>query len=83
MITNGMEKRIIFAAEKYISTKNATVRSIALELGVSKTTVHMDLTIRLKKLDLNLYNKVMKKIAFNLKIRHVHGGEATRLKFAK
>ncbi len=45
------------------------------------TTVHKDVTERLEKIDIDLYNKVKKVLTRNLAERHLRGGEATRRKY--
>ncbi|MEG0266893.1 MAG: sporulation transcriptional regulator SpoIIID, partial [Bacilli bacterium] len=60
---------------------NETVREIALKFNVSKSTVHKDLVERLKKIDKKKYAKVKCIMDYHLKIRHIKGGEATKLKY--
>ena len=81
MYSNG-ETRIVKEAE-YIVKTGATVRECAKEFGVSKSTVHKDVTERLKDLDKTLYKKVKKVLEFNLSERHIRGGEATKRKYQK
>lgn len=50
---------------------------------VSKSTVHYDLAVRLKKLNKNLFSKVDKILKFNLSQRHLRGGRATKAKYEK
>lgn len=57
-ITEQMKERIIKVASLYLSDKKCTIRDIAKMVGVSKTTAHLDLTIRLKEIDIRLYRKV-------------------------
>lgn len=58
-----------------------TVREVAKLIGFSKSTVHHDLTTKLEKFDYNLYLKVKDLLEYNKKVRHLRGGEATRLKY--
>ncbi len=74
--------RIIKEAE-YISSTGATVRKTANEFNCSKSTVHKDVTERLKRIDKELFFKVDKVLKKNLKERHIRGGEATRKKYLK
>ena len=67
----------------YISQTGATVRETAKIFHVGKSTVHKDVTERLRHVDKELYVKVKKVLEFNLSERHIRGGEATRLKYAK
>lgn len=62
---------------------NKTVREVAKIIGFSKSTVHHDITTKLIDLDYDLYNEVRNLLDYNKKIRHIRGGEATRLKYLK
>ena len=66
---------------EYFVKNNATVRGTAVYFGVSKSTVHYDLTKRLKYLDEDLYKKVRNVLFINLSERHIRGGIATRKKY--
>ncbi len=66
---------------KYVSRTGATVRAAASKFGVSKSTVHKDLTTRLKQQNLSLYEEVQKVLRTNKEERHKRGGNATRLKY--
>ena len=72
--------RVIKEAE-FLIEENATVRRVAEKFGTSKSTVHSDLTKRLKFIDGELYKKVKKILFVNLSERHIRGGIATRNKF--
>ena len=79
-----MENRIIdrvFKISNYMVDTGETVRDIARVFGVSKSTVHKDLSERLFELDVDLYKKVTDILQYHLNIRHIRGGEATRRKF--
>lgn len=58
-----------------------TVRDVAKLIGYSKSTVHHDLTTRLKYINYELYLDVKKLLEYNKSLRHIRGGEATRLKY--
>ena len=66
---------------KYILSTKATLRSTAEVFMVSKSTVHTDMTVRLKEVDINLYDMVREVLDFNLSERHVRGGESTYIKY--
>lgn len=68
---------------EYIVENNATVRSTAYYFGVSKSTVHKDVTENLRRSDPLLYDKVKKILENNKEVRHLRGGEATRKKYLK
>lgn len=67
----------------YVIETGATVRQAAVSFGVSKSTVHKDLTERLKKCNKALYSEVKKVLSKNKAERHIRGGEATRKKYLK
>ena len=77
-----IDARVIKEAE-FIVKEKATVRKASEKFGVSKSTVHFDVTKRLKDLDADLYKKVKKLLFINLSERHIRGGIATRAKFKK
>ena len=66
---------------EYIAATGATVRAAAKRFGISKSTVHKDMAVRLKKIDGRLYEKVAKILAFNRSERHIRGGMATKKKY--
>lgn len=68
---------------KYIVNNMTTVRATAKKFGISKSTVHKDVSVRLKKIDLNLYEKVHEILEINKKERHIRGGIATKKKYKK
>lgn len=81
-----MEKRIIdrvISEGEYIINTGKTVRDIALVFGVSKSTVHKDLSDRLLEIDAKMYSDVAKILRYHSDIRHIRGGESTRQKFLK
>ncbi len=75
-------KRTLTEAEYILSTK-ATVRDAAKEFDVSKSTVHKDVSERLKHIDVSLYARVKKVLDFNLSERHLRGGNATKEKYLR
>ncbi len=71
----------VMAIGNYILTNGATVRDTARVFGVSKSTVHKDVTERLPKVNQHLATEVKKVLDYNKAERHLRGGEATRQKF--
>lgn len=65
----------------YIIDTGSTVRETARVFGISKSTVHTDITARLMKNEPDLYDKVRLVLDTNKEERHIRGGEATRKKF--
>lgn len=63
---------------KYIIDTGATVRATAAYFGISKSTVHKDVTEKLRRTDYALYKKVKAVLNKNKAERHIRGGEATR-----
>ena len=74
------EERAVRLAQYMIET-NATVRQTAARFGISKSTVHKDITTRLKTLNAVLYERVQTVLAVNKQERHIRGGMATREKY--
>ena len=75
-----MEERVIESAT-YIIEHNATVRQTAKQFGVSKSTVHKDVTERLVQVNPSLAKQARKVLDINKSERHIRGGLATREKY--
>ena len=75
-----MEERVIESAT-YIIEHNATVRQTAKQFGVSKSTVHKDVTERLAQVNPALAKQARKVLDVNKSERHIRGGLATREKY--
>ncbi len=69
------------AMAAWILENNATVRAAAAAFGVSKSTVHKDLTERLPRSRPSLYREVRSLLDRNQAERHIRGGLATRRKY--
>jgi putative DeoR family transcriptional regulator (stage III sporulation protein D) len=67
----------------YIVNNKATVRQAAKCFGVSKSTVHQDVTKKLEKIDRGLAKQVRKVLDINKEERHIRGGLATKSKYQK
>ena len=65
----------------YIIEQNATVRQAAKKFGVSKSTVHKDVTDRLVQINLDLAAKARRVLEVNKQERHIRGGMATKEKY--
>ena len=76
------EERAILLAD-YIIDRKATVRGAAREFGVSKSTVHKDITERLRRINPSLYREVAAVLEQNKRERHLRGGAATKHKYEK
>ena len=78
----NVDERVCRLAEWIIENK-ATVRAAAESFGVSKSTVHKDLTERLRQLDRLSYEKVRLILEQNKAERHIRGGNATKQKYSR
>lgn len=67
----------------YMIETGGTVRSAAQKFGISKSTVHKDLTQRLKQYNPLLYQQVRELMEVNKAQRHIRGGIATREKYRR
>ena len=74
------EERAVTLGE-YIRDTGSTVRAAAKEFGLSKSTVHKDVSYRLRLINPSLYTEVKAVLDKNREERHIRGGNATRLKF--
>ena len=79
MKVSGIERSVELG--QYIIKTGATVRAAAKVFHISKSTVHKDISERLKKTDPILYRKVKKIMDTNKSERHIRGGDATRRKY--
>lgn len=77
-----IEKRVMDLS-RYIADHQATVRQAAKYFGVSKSTVHKDVTERLPDINQSLALEVKKILEVNKAERHIRGGEATKKKYQK
>lgn len=75
-----IEERAIELAN-YIIEKKSTVRAAAKKFGISKSTVHKDITERLSKTNPQLAGRVKRVLDINKSERHIRGGMATREKY--
>lgn len=82
MLYNNTRQRCEILAE-YLINNNETVRGVAQKFSISKSTVHKDITIRLKSVNPILYNEAKDILERNKSERHLRGGEATRQKYLK
>lgn len=75
----GKERAEILA--EYVVENGATVRQTAARFGVSKSTVHKDITAKLQYINPALYKSAQQILRQNKAERHLRGGEATRRKY--
>lgn len=80
-ISSEQERCVILAS--YLVENQSTVRAVASKFGISKSTVHKDITKTLKSINHPLYNEVQEVLAKNKQERHLRGGEATKNKYRR
>ncbi len=79
---NTLDERCLLFANELVDN-GLTVRAVANKFGISKSTVHKDLTTRLPGLNPQLYQKVKKVLEINKDERHIRGGMATKKKYQR
>ena len=80
-ISSGKERCVLLAT--YLVENKTTVRSVAARFGISKSTVHKDITQNLRQVNRGLYEQAKEVLDLNKKERHLRGGEATKQKYQK
>ena len=75
----GKERAEVIGA--HVIETGSTVRAAAVHFGISKSTVHKDLTHKLKYINPGMYSEVKTVLDKNREERHIRGGEATRQKY--
>lgn len=83
IIVKGMPEERAIQLAQYMIENNATVRKTAKVFSISKSTVHKDVSERLKKQNYTLYQQVKQVLEQNKQERHIRGGMATREKYEK
>ena len=79
----GVPEERAVAIALYIIENNSTVRKAAKKFGISKSTVHKDVSERLKAINSILYHQVKRILNVNKQERHIRGGLATQRKYAE
>ena len=82
MYNNWVGERTIELAQYILETKD-TVRGAAKKFGISKSTVHKDITQRLEEINPELYLKIKEIMEIHKDERHIRGGIATKEKYQK
>ena len=78
---SSTERAVVLA--RYLVETGDTVRGAAKKFGISKSTVHKDLTKKLRHLDAALWKQVAAVLTHNREERHLRGGAATREKYKR
>lgn len=81
-MSEAIRSRVLYSAKIMISDR-LTVREVAKIVGISKSTVHKDLTEKLKNIDEILFDEITMLLNYNKKIRHIRGGQKTKEKYEK
>lgn len=71
----------VLSEARHILDTGCTLRQCAAVYGVGKSTVHTDVTVRLRMLDTGLCEQVSQVLSINLADRHLRGGESTKNKY--
>ena len=77
----SMNKERCVQMATYMIENESTVRSVSKKFGISKSTVHKDITVNLRRINPELYANVKRILDINKQERHIRGGEATKRKF--
>lgn len=80
MLKDYIEQRVLDVAN-YIIESKATIRKTAMIFGVSKSTIHKDMTERLPKINPQIADEAKNILELNKSERHIRGGKATQLKY--
>lgn len=75
-----IEERVLEVAN-YIIRSKATIRKTAKVFGVSKSTIHKDMTERLPKINPQIADEAKLILDYNKAERHIRGGKATKMKY--
>jgi putative DeoR family transcriptional regulator, stage III sporulation protein D len=75
-----IEERVLEVAQ-YIINSKATIRKTAKVFGVSKSTIHKDMTERLPRINPQIAVEAKNILDFNKAERHIRGGKATKMKY--
>lgn len=75
-----IEERVLEVA-RYIIGSKATIRKTAKAFGVSKSTIHKDMTERLPKINPQIAKEAKNILDYNKAERHIRGGKATKMKY--
>lgn len=67
----------------YILENHSTIRATAAAFNIPKSTIHHNLSTKLRYINFPLYKEVKKLLNQNFNLKHIHGGESTRIKYQK
>ena len=73
----------VIALATYILEQQTTIRATARYFNIPKSTVHHDLSTKLKYINYSLFKQVKELLTNNFNVKHLHGGESTKNKYLK
>lgn len=79
-MNEAIRRRVLYQAKVMLENK-LTVREVAKIIGLSKSTIHKDLTEKLKLIDEELFDDISNLLEYNKNIRHIRGGQKTKEKY--
>ena len=79
-MNEAIRRRVLYQA-KIMLEDQLTVREVAKIIGLSKSTIHKDLTEKLKLIDEELFDEITNLLEYNKNIRHIRGGQKTKEKY--
>ena len=79
-MNEAKRNRVLYQARVMLDNK-LTVREVAKIIGLSKSTIHKDLTEKLKYIDDDLFLEIAELLEYNKNIRHIRGGQKTKEKY--
>ena len=79
-MNEAIRRRVLYQARIMLDNK-LTVREVAKIIGLSKSTIHKDLTEKLKLIDEYLFEEMANLLEYNKNIRHIRGGQKTKEKY--
>ena len=79
-MNEAKRNRVLYQARVMLENR-LTVREVAKIIGLSKSTIHKDLTDDLKEIDHSLYEEISELLEYNKNIRHIRGGQKTKEKY--
>ena len=79
-MNEAIRRRVLYQA-KVMLDNHLTVREVAKIIGLSKSTIHKDLTEKLRFIDEELFEEITDLLEYNKNIRHIRGGQKTKEKY--
>ncbi len=79
-MNEAIRRRVLYQA-KVMLENHLTVREVAKIIGLSKSTIHKDLTEKLRFIDEELFDEITDLLEYNKNIRHIRGGQKTKEKY--